>query len=68
MTGFFKAISTEAFNERLETAAIKRKMEDERLTKQRKPSKADKANRDAMRRIEDIKLAKRLGISVEDFQ
>lgn len=68
MTGFLKAVSTEVFRERLETAAIKRKMEDDRLTKQRKPSKSDKANRDAMRRIEDIKLAKRLGISVEDFQ
>lgn len=68
MTGFFKAVSAEAFRERLETAAIKRKLEDERIAKQRKPSKADKANRDAMRRIEDIKLAKRLGINVEDLQ
>lgn len=68
MTGFLKAVSAEAFRERLETAAIKRKMKDERLTKQRKPSRADKASRDAMRRIEDIKLAKRLGISVEDLQ
>ena len=60
--------STEAFRERLETAAIKRKLEDERIAKQRKPSKTDKIRRDAMRRIEDIRLAKRLGIGVEDLQ
>ena len=68
MAGFLKAVSTEAFRELLETAEIKLKMEDERLAKQRKTSKADKASRDAMRRIEDIKLAKRLWISVEDLQ
>ena len=60
--------STEAFKERLETAAIKRKMEDERFAKQRKPSKADKSRHDAMSRIEDIKMAKRLGIELDDLQ
>ena len=60
--------STEAFKERLETAAIKRKMEDERFAKQRKPSKSDKSRHDAMSRIEDIKMAKRLGIELEDLQ
>ena len=60
--------STEAFRERLETAAIKRKLEDERISKQRKPSKTDQRKHNAMRRIEDIRLAKRLGIGVEDLQ
>ena len=60
--------STEAFRERLETAAIKRKLEDERFARQRKPSKADQCRHNAMSRIEDIKLAKRLGIELEDLQ
>ena len=60
--------SAEAFRERLETAAIKRKMEDERFAKQRKPSKSDKSRHNAMSRIEDIRLAKRLGIELEDLQ
>ena len=60
--------SAEAFKERLETAAIKRKLEDERFAKQRKPSKSDKNRHDAMSRIEDIKMAKRLGIELEDLQ
>ena len=60
--------SAEAFKERLETAAIKRKMEDERFAKQRKPSKSDRCRHDAMRRIEDIKLAKQLGIELDDLQ
>ena len=60
--------STEAFRERLETAAIKRKMEDERIAKQRKPSKADQCRHKAMSRVEDIRLAKRLGIRLEDLQ
>ena len=60
--------STEAFKERLETAEIKRKLEDERFSKQRKPSKADQCRHKAMSRIEDIKLAKRLGIEFDDLQ
>ena len=60
--------STEAFKERLETAAIKRKLEGDRFAKQRKPSKKDKSRHDAMSRIEDIKMAKRLGIELEDLQ
>ena len=60
--------STEAFRERLETAAIKRKLEDERIAKQRKPSKSDQRKHNAMSRIEDIRLAKRLGIELEDLQ
>ena len=60
--------SAEAFKERLETAAIKRKLEDERFAKQRKPSKSDQCRHKAMSRIEDIKMAKRLGIELEDLQ
>lgn len=60
--------SLEAFRERLQTAEIKRAQEDERISKQRKPSKADLARGCAMKRIEDIKLAKALGIEVEELQ
>ena len=60
--------SSEAFRERLQTAAIKRAQEDERLAKQRNPSKKDRIRGNAMRRIEDIKLAKELGLELEDLQ
>ena len=60
--------SSEAFRERLQTAAIKRAQEDERLSKQRNPSKKDRIRGNAMKRIEDIKLAKELGLELEDLQ
>ena len=60
--------SLEAFRERLQTAEIKRAQEDERISRQRKPSKADLARGCAMKRIEDIKLAKDLGIEMEELQ
>ena len=36
---YFAPCSSEAFRERLQTAAIKREQEEERLVKQRKPSR-----------------------------
>ena len=63
-----QTFSLEAFRERLQTAEIKRSQEDERISRQRKPSKADLARGCAMKRIEDIKLAKDLGIKMEDLK
>lgn len=60
--------SLEAFRERLQTAEIKRAQEDERISRQRKPSKTDKARGDAMRAIEDKLLAKQLGVELEDLK
>ena len=65
---YFAPCSSEAFRERLQTAAIKRSQEDARLAKQRKPSKADKARGDAMRAIEDKAMARQLGVSLEDLK
>ena len=65
---YFAPCSTEAFRERLQTAAIKRAQEDARLAKQRKPSKKDKARGDAMRTIEDREMARQLGVSLEDLK
>ena len=66
--GYFAPCSTEAFRERLQTAAIKRKQEEEKLVKQRKPSKKDKIHGDARRAIEDMKMAKSLGVEMEDLK
>ena len=65
---YFAPCSSEAFRERLQTAAIKRAQEEERISKQRKPSKADRARGDARRSIEDMKMAKSLGVDVEDLK
>lgn len=65
---YFAPCSTEAFRERLQTAAIKREQEEERLVKQRKPSKKDKARGDARRMIEDMEMAKLMGIGLEDLR
>ena len=65
---YFAPCSSEAFRERLQTAAIKRSQEDERISKQRKPSKKDKARGDAMRAIEDKAMARQLGVSLEDLK
>ena len=65
---YFAPCSSEAFRERLQTAAIKRSQEEERISKQRKPSKKDKARGDAMRAIEDKAMARQLGVSLEDLK
>ena len=65
---YFAPCSSEAFRERLQTAAIKRSQEDERISKQRKPSKKDKARGDARRMIEDREMVKRMGIGLEDLR
>ena len=65
---YFAPCSTEAFRERLQTAEIKRKQDEERISKQRKSSKQDKARGDARRAIEDRMMAKKLGVELEDFQ
>ena len=66
--GYFAPCSTEAFRERLQTAEIKRQLEDERISKQRKPSKKDKLRGDARRAIEDMIMAKKLGVELEDLK
>ena len=66
--GYFAPCSTEAFRERLQTAAIKREQEEERLVKQRKPSKKDKARGDARRMIEDREMVRLMGIGLEDLR
>ena len=66
--GYFAPCSTEAFRERLQTAEIKRQQEEERMSKQRKPSRQDKARGDARRAIEDRIMAKRFGVELEDLQ
>ena len=66
--GYFAPCSTEAFRERLHTAEIKRQQEDERISKQRKPSKKDKLRGDARRAIEDRIMAKKLGVELEDLK
>ena len=66
--GYFSPCSTEAFMERLHTAEIKRKQEEERISKYRKPSKQEKARGDARRAIEDRIMAKALGVELEDLQ
>lgn len=66
--GYFAPCSSEAFRERLQTAAIKRAQEEERISKQRKPSKKDKARGDARRAIEDRIMAKKLGVELEDLK
>ena len=65
---YFAPCSSEAFRERLQTAAIKRAQEEERISKQRKPSKKDKVRGDAMRAIEDRIMAKKLGVELEDLK
>ena len=65
---YFAPCSSEAFRERLQTAAIKRAQEEERISKQRKPSKKDKARGDAMRAIEDKAIARQLGVNLEDLE
>ena len=65
---YFAPCSSEAFRERLQTAAIKRSREEERISKQRKPSKKDKARGDAMRAIEDKAMARQLGVNLEDLK
>ena len=65
---YFAPCSSEAFRERLQTAAIKRAQEEERISKQRKPSKKDKARGDARRAIEDRIMAKKLGVELEDLK
>jgi hypothetical protein len=65
---YFAPCSSEAFRERLQTAAIKRQQEDERISKQRKPSKKDKARGDAMRAIEDKAMTRQLGVNLEDLK
>ena len=65
---YFAPCSSEAFRERLQTAAIKREQEDERISKQRKPSKKDKARGDARRAIEDRIMAKKLVVELEDLR
>ena len=60
--------STEAFKERLETAAIRRAQEDEQFAKRRRPSAADKSRCAARRKLDDFALAKKLGIELEDLQ
>ena len=65
---YFAPCSSEAFRERLQTAAIKRSQEEERISKQRKPSKKDKARGDARRMIEDKAMARQLGVSLEDLK
>ena len=65
---YFAPCSSEAFRERLQTAEIKRQQEEERISKQRKPSKKDKARGDAMRAIEDRIMAKKLEVELEDLK
>ena len=65
---YFAPCSSEAFRERLQTAAIKRSQEEERISKQRKPSKKDKLCGDARRMIEDREMVKRFGIGLEDLR
>ena len=65
---YFAPCSSEAFRERLQTAAIKRAQEEERISKQRKPSKKDKLRGDARRMIEDREMVKRIGIGLEDLR
>ena len=65
---YFAPCSSEAFRERLQTAAIKRAQEEERISKQRKPSKTDRARGEARRMIEDREMAKLVGIGLEDLR
>ena len=65
--GLFTPCSREAFRERLETAEIRRKQEEEKLHGRRSSAK-DKARREAMRKIEDRQLAKCLGVELEDLE
>ena len=65
---YFKRCSHEAFRERIMTAEIKKAAESEAISKQRKPSKQDKARGDARRAIEDRIMAKKLGVELEDLQ
>ena len=58
--------SREAFRERLETAEIRSKQEDENLNR-RRSSQKDKDRLEAMRKIEDRQLAKSLGVEMEDL-
>ena len=64
MSGILEQCSADAFRERLQTAAIKRK-ESERIVK---PRVCDKEKAAVRRRIDDIKLAKDAGITLEDLQ
>ena len=65
---YFAPCSTEAFRERLQTAAIKREQEEEKRAKQRSAIKKYKARGDARRSIEDMKMAKSLGVEMEDLK
>ena len=66
--GYFAPCSTEAFRERLQTAAIKRAQEEEQFAKRRRPSAADKSRCAARRKLDDLALAKNLGIELEDLK
>ena len=65
--GTFSPCSTEAFRERLQTSAIRRAQEEARYTS-RNCKKSDPEKCKVMRRIDDIKLAKSLGLSIEELE
>lgn len=63
--GLFTPCSQEAFKERLETADIKRRQEEDRASR---PRKSDTHRCAVMRRLEDRKLAKSLGLTLADLE
>lgn len=64
MSGILEQCSADAFRERLHTAAIRR-AENHRAAP---PKAGDKDKVETRRRIDDIKLAKELGIGLEDLK
>ena len=65
--GTLSPCSAEAFRERLQTSAIRRAQEEARYTS-RSGKKSDPEKCKVMRRIDDIKLAKSLGLSIDELE
>jgi hypothetical protein len=64
MSGILEQFSADAFRERLQTAAIKR----EHYQRTAAPKPCDMEKTAVRRRIDDIKLAKELGIGLEGLK
>lgn len=65
--GFFKTTSTDAFRERIQSSIARKKAEEDRYVGKRckKPDPHACAIR---RKVDDIKLAKQLGISLSELE
>ena len=65
--GFFKTTSTDAFRERIQSSIARKKAEEDRYVGKR-CKKPDPHACEVRRKIDDMRLAKSLGISIEELE